>query len=376
VQIAPIATTDDRENVPPVIRAVDEFHAIALRSGASDIHIEPMSDGGRVRYRIDGILRDGPSFGSAVLAQIVSRIKLLASMDIAERRQPQDGRYPVEFEGRSVDARVSSMPTIDGEKLVVRLLDVRARVPNLESLGMLPETLAAFRAAIHAPFGFVVVCGPTGSGKTTTLYASLAERNVEAQQLCSVEDPVEMRLAGVAQVQVNERAGLTFANALRSFLRQDPNVLMVGEMRDAETAKVALSAALSGQLIMTTLHAADAPRSIERLVELGLSRRAIAAGLSGVLAQRLVRRLCAHCTAGCACCNGSGYNGRSGIFEFLPIGDDVREAIASGESAVAIATRARSSGYRPMLVQGLSLARDGATTQDELKRVLALESVA
>lgn len=365
MQIAPIATTEDREDVPPVIRAVDEFHAIALRSGASDIHIEPMSDGGRVRYRIDGILRDGPSFGSAVLAQIVSRIKLLASMDIAERRQPQDGRYPVEFEGRSVDARVSSMPTIDGEKLVVRLLDVRARVPNLESLGMLPETLAAFRAAIHAPYGFVVVCGPTGSGKTTTLYASLAERNVEAQQLCSVEDPVEMRLAGVAQVQVNERAGLTFANALRSFLRQDPNVLMVGEMRDADTAKVALSAALSGQLIMTTLHAADAPRSIERLVELGLSRRAIAAGLSGVLAQRLVRRW-----------NGTAYEGRSGIFEFLPIGDDVREAISAGESAVSIATRARSSGYRPMLLQGLSLARDGATTHDELKRVLALESVA
>lgn len=289
------------------------------------------------------------------------------------------------------------MPTINGEKLVVRLLDLHARIPTLEELGMSPALRAHYRALVHSPHGFVVVCGPTGSGKTTTLYASLAERNVLAQHVCTVEDPVEVRIPGVAQVQVNERAGMTFAAALRSFLRQDPNVLMVGEMRDGETAKVALSAALSGQLVMTTLHASDAPRVIERLHELGAQRHSIAAGLSAILAQRLVRRLCRACrertelsnadarvlglpagspaykARGCNECGGKGYRGRIGIFEFLPITHEIRNAIASGASYAAISELGRSAGYRPMVADGITRLSSGETSLDELHRVLTFE---
>ncbi|MEO9170885.1 MAG: GspE/PulE family protein, partial [Candidatus Baltobacteraceae bacterium] len=287
--------TIERGDAPPAVRAVDSLHDAAVRAGASDVHIEPTHDGGRVRHRIDGILREVRRMPAPLFAQVVSRIKLLAAMDIADKRQPQDGRYHIEHSGKSIDARVSSMPTISGEKIVVRLLDMHARVPSLEYLGMPPDLLAQYRDLVHAPHGFIVVCGPTGSGKTTTLYASLSERNVEGQHVCTIEDPVEVRLAGIAQVQVHARAGVTFAAALRSFLRQDPNVIMVGEMRDSETAAVAMSAALSGQLVVTTLHASDAPRTVDRLVELGLKRHAIAAGLSGIVAQRLVRELCLHC---------------------------------------------------------------------------------
>ncbi len=360
-------------DTPPAIRAVDDFHATALRIGASDIHIEPSGAGGRVRYRVDGILREGSRFSDVLLAQVVSRIKLLACMDIAERRQPQDGRYPLETRERSIDARVSSMPTVAGEKLVVRLLDLRTNVPTLEDLGMGDEILERYRAIAHAPCGFLVVCGPTGSGKTTTLYASLAERNADVEQICSVEDPVEVRLPGIAQVQINERAGVTFAGALRAFLRQDPNVLMVGEMRDAETAKVAMSAALSGQLVLTTLHAADAPRAIDRLAELGLSRKAVAAGLSGVLAQRLIRRRCDACTTGCARCEGTGFRGRTGVFEMLSIDGSIREAIASDASSDAIAALASVRGYRPMLEDALRRVGASVTSLDEVRRVLSAE---
>ncbi len=388
----------DLADAPPAIRAVDEVHEAAVRARASDIHIEPSQDGGRVRHRVDGILFDTRRVPPELFAQVVSRIKLLAAMDIADRRQPQDGRYNVTVDGLSIDARVSSMPTINGEKLVVRLLDLHARIPTLEELGMSAALLAHYRGLVHSPYGLIVVCGPTGSGKTTTLYASLSERNVVAQHLCTVEDPVEVRIAGVAQVQVNERAGMTFAAALRSFLRQDPNVLMVGEMRDGETAKVALSAALSGQLVMTTLHASDAPRVIERLNELGAERYAIAAGLSAILAQRLVRRLCRACRQrseltpaqanalgipaatfaykprGCKDCDGKGYRGRIGIFEFLPVTHDIRNAIASGASSVTVAELGRRVGYRPMLTDGINHLLSGETSLDELQRVLAVEA--
>lgn len=381
---------------PPAVRVVDDAHNVAFANRASDIHIEPIDNGGRIRFRVDGILREHRPLTSALLEQVVSRIKLMASMDIADRRQPQDGRYQVALHERSMDARVSSMPTISGEKLVIRLLDMQSRAPSLEELGMPRKLLARYRSIVHAPYGFVVVCGPTGSGKTTTLYASIAERNDDTQNICTVEDPVEVRMPGVAQVQINERAGVTFASALRAFLRQDPNVLMVGEMRDAETAKVALSAALSGQLIMTTLHASDAPRSVERLVELGLSRRAIAAALSGVLAQRLVRTLCGDCrvrtdvdardrglfagmdagavyrAGGCRSCDGTGYSGRTGLFEYISIADDLREAIADGHPAVALASLATARGYEPMWAEGIRLVRAGVTSLDELHRVLAI----
>ena len=389
-----------RGDEAPAVRAVDEIHDRAVESGASDIHIEPTRKGGRVRRRVDGILTECVSLSPELYTQVVSRMKLLAGMDIADRRQPQDGRYAIERTGRSIDARVSSMPTILGEKLVVRLLDHQARVPTLESLGMPERALRRFRRVVQAPHGFVVACGPTGSGKTTTLYAALAERNVDSQSLCSVEDPVEVRIPGIAQVQVNGRAGVTFASALRAFLRQDPNVIMVGEMRDQETAAVAASASLSGQLVLTTLHSNDAPKAVERLVELGVSRHTISAGLSAIIAQRLVRRLCAHCrmpcvaggersrefnlepgvrlysAGGCAVCSGSGYTGRLAIFECVFIDDSMRRCIADGEPGVALAALARRNGYEPMLVDGIAKAIAGDTTLDELRRVLVVEEAA
>ncbi len=363
-------TTDGGDD-PPAISAVDRLHERAIRLKASDIHLEPTQTGGRVRLRVDGILRESDQLPRELFHPMVSRVKLLAGMDIAERRLPQDGRYMLERCGRTLDARVSSMPTIGGEKLVVRLLDMQVEIPSLASLGMTPSILERYRRAIHAAHGFIVVCGPTGSGKTTTLYASLAERNVNGQHLCTVEDPVEVQMAGVAQVQVNPRAGLTFASALRAFLRQDPNVIMLGEMRDPDSVGVAMSAALSGQLVMTTMHASDAPRAIERLVEFGLDRHTLAAGLSAVVSQRLVRRVCGYChAAGCTRCAGVGYRGRVAIFELLPMTSVVRSAVARGETALDLAVIASPAGYEPMMSEGLELVARGETSRAELERVL------
>ena len=388
---------DKRADEAPAISMLDKIHRDAILAHASDLHIEPSRDGGRVRQRIDGILHDVSSLTTPLFNPLTSRIKLLAGMDIADKRQPQDGRYSVDAIGRSIDARVSSMPTIDGEKLVIRLLDHQTRIPSLEHLGMPPAHLDRYRRVIHAPHGFLVVCGPTGSGKTTTLYATLAERNLAAQSLCSVEDPVEIRISGVSQVQVNQRAGLTFAAALRSFLRQDPNVIMVGEMRDAETANVAMSAALSGQLVLTTLHSTDAARTVDRLLELDVQRYSIAAALTAVVAQRLVRTLCLECrvwkrvspqdqaefglakdtyayaAAGCMKCAQSGYRGRTGIFEMLYVDNRIRDAIANGAPSVTIANLAREAGYEALLAAGLRKALSGDTSFDELRRVLAFD---
>lgn len=391
---------EQRGDEAPAVRALDEIHDAAVRHNASDIHVEPVGAGGRVRQRVDGILIESKTLAGDTYTQVVSRIKLLAGMDIADRRQPQDGRYSIERNGRSIEARVSSMPTLFGEKLVVRLLDHHVRIPALESLGMPEHTLARFRRVIHAPHGFVVACGPTGSGKTTTLYAAMAERNVESQNLCSVEDPVEVRIPGIAQVQTNARAGVTFASALRAFLRQDPNVIMVGEMRDAETAAVAASASLSGQLVFTTLHSNDAPKAIDRLVELGVARHTISAGLSAVVAQRLVRRLCEQCrvpfdvsgslarefgmqdgerayrASGCRACSGAGYAGRLAIFECVFIDDAMRRCIGDANSSVAFAALARENGYEPMIADGVRRIVRGETTFEELRRVLVIENAA
>lgn len=385
-----------RVHEAPAVRALDEIHDIAVRSRASDIHIEPTREGGRVRQRVDGILIESTTLSTDVYEQVISRMKLLAGMDIADRRQPQDGRYAIERNGRSIEARVSSMPTLSGEKIVVRLLDHHGRIPALESLGMPERSITRFRRVIHAPHGFVVACGPTGSGKTTTLYAAMAQRNVESQNLCSIEDPIEVRIPGIAQVQVNARAGVTFASALRAFLRQDPNVIMVGEMRDEETAAVAASASLSGQLVFTTLHSNDAPGAVDRLIELGVARHTIAAGLSAIVAQRLVRRLCEGCRVafqvgarlasefavqdgvrayrahGCGDCSGSGYAGRIAIFECLFVDDVLRRRIADGEPSVQLADLAKTAGYEPMLQHGLRRVLEGETTFEELRRVLAV----
>src|SRR5665213_1532737 len=287
--------TGESAAAAPAVRAVDLLFARAIAAHASDIHVEPGQNGGRVRIRVDGILRELETIPAELLPAFVSRLKLLAGMDIADRRTPQDGRCGIPFEQREIDARVASVPTIDGEKLVVRLLDRYAAAPDLGALGIPAAILERYRLAAASPWGFVLVTGPTGSGKTTTLYASLAELDSRSRNVCAVEDPVEMRLRGVSQVQVNLRAGLTFPLVLRAFMRQDPNVVMIGEMRDAETAAVAVSAALAGQLVFTTLHANDAPRTIDRLAELGVARHSLAAALTAVVAQRLVRTLCEQC---------------------------------------------------------------------------------
>lgn len=379
----------------PVVRAVDAIHERAVRAKASDIHVEPISSGGRVRLRVDGMLRELQSIAPDAYPALVSRIKLLASMDIAERRLPQDGRYALFSAGREFDARVSSMPTVDGERLVIRLLDMHANIPRLETLGMAESLLAAYREIVHSSSGFVAVCGPTGSGKTTTLYATLAERNVESQHLCTVEDPVEVRMSGAAQVQVNLRAGVTFASALRAFLRQDPNVIMLGEMRDRESAGVAISAALAGQMVLSTLHAGDATAAIERLGELGLSRQTLAAGMSAIAAQRLIRLLCSGCKretrlsvrdaellalkagtpayepAGCASCRQTGYLGRTGVFELLAFTPELREAVASGAPSWHLARIGAAAGYMPMRIAAGRYVVAGETSAAEVRRVIA-----
>lgn len=378
----------------PAVRAVDLMFERAISSHASDIHIEPTTNDGRIRLRIDGILRDLESIPAQFFPAFVSRIKLVAGMDIADKRIPQDGRYTVKFERREIDARVSSVPTLDGEKLVIRLLDAHAQAPDITKLGMPVRLLQTYTSLVNAPWGFIVVTGPTGSGKTTTLYASLAEIDSASKNVCTVEDPVEMRVQGVAQVQVNPRAGLTFPGVLRSFMRQDPNVIMVGEMRDAETAAVAIAASLAGQLVFTTLHANDAPRTIERLIELGVSRASLAAGLSAVIAQRLVRRLCEQCRlaevipehyranlpvgssrwwvpGGCRTCAKTGYLGRVGVYELLVVTDDIREAIASGASSVVLGIIGARNGYRSMSADGLEKVLAGETSFTELTRVVS-----
>jgi general secretion pathway protein E len=378
---------------PPAVREVDEIFESAVLARATDVHVEPYEDGGRVRQRVDGVLRESRRVAAPLFDRVLSRIKLLAGMDIADRRLPQDGRYSTKCRGRLVEARVSSLPTLAGERLAVRLLEPQSRVPSFEELGM-PATIAAsFRRFVRSAAGFVVVCGPTGSGKTTTLYASLAERRVESEHACSVEDPVEIRIAGVAQLQVNARAGLTFAGALRAFLRQDPDVIMIGEMRDAETAAVAASAALCGQLVLTSLHSTDALTAVDRLVDLGIGERRLTAAVSVILSQRLVRQLCTYCketaaastaaerfeipcgslvytAAGCAHCGHTGYRGRSGIFEIAAMRGRLREAVESGTTPRARREAARRDGYEPMSRHAARLIRSGETSVEEALRLL------
>jgi type IV pilus assembly protein PilB len=374
--------------------AADNVFARAVAAHASDVHIEPAPHGGRIRFRVDGLLREIEHIGAEAYAPLVSRIKLLAGIDVAERRLPQDGRYTISVEQREIDARVSSVAACDGEKLVVRLLDRRAQTPQLDRLGMPQGIRERYQRIAQAPWGFVVVAGPTGSGKTTTLYASLSELDTAHLNVCAVEDPIEMRLPGVTQVQVNVKAGLTFASSLRAFMRQDPNVVMIGEMRDGETAAVAVSAALAGQLVFTTLHANDAARSVERLVNLGVPRDALAAGLTGIVAQRLVRTLCVACRriapipardrsafpleaestfepGGCRICANTGFLGRTAVYELLEIDDELREAIGAGASSAAIARMGRKRSYVPMFADGMEKVTAGRTSFDELRRVVS-----
>jgi type II secretory ATPase GspE/PulE/Tfp pilus assembly ATPase PilB-like protein len=331
-------TSNNLRTDEPAVRTVDAIVAHAIDCGASDLHLEPSDRCGLVRIRVEGELHTIDELPDDLLSRVVSRIKLLAGMDISDRRLPQDGRYDITQAGKRVDLRVSSLPTIEGERLAIRFLHRDAEGRRLGQLGMAQELETRFRQTLSASSGFVVICGPTGSGKTTTLYASLRERDIAAEQICSVEDPVELRLTGVAQVQVNVRSGLTFPIVLRAFLRQDPDVLVVGEMRDAETADVAVTAALCGRLVLATLHATNALAAFERLRELGVGTRTLAAAVSAVLAQRLIR--CAP-TAGIE-------RRRTAAFELIIVSDELRHALHAEVPPKALQDIAVRSGYRPM----------------------------
>ncbi|MEJ2677697.1 MAG: GspE/PulE family protein, partial [Gemmatimonadota bacterium] len=384
----------------PVIRLVNVMILEALRARASDLHLEATPDGLRVRHRIDGVLHDVSRPPRPYQAAVVSRIKIMAKLNIAERRRPQDGRIRLRLSERDVDVRVSTLPSVHGESVVLRILDRGEQVPDLTALGMPEAMLASFRRVLRQPTGIVLVTGPTGSGKTTTLYAALQDVHAPDMKLITVEDPVEYQIEGVTQVPADERAGAGFATLLRSLLRHDPDILMVGEMRDAETARVAIQSALTGHLVFSTLHTNDAPSGITRLFDMGIEPYLVAATVQAVLAQRLVRVVCHRCArpvepapgdlaglevpqewaaqdpparfrrgSGCDQCSGTGYQGRTGLFELMLVDDRLRSLIASGAPLDSLREAAGQAGMKPLRWDGFAKARAGATTLEEVLRV-------
>jgi len=378
----------------PVVRLVDLILSEGILSRASDIHVEPEEGGFAVRYRIDGVLRQVMKIPRAAGFPLISRIKIISNLDIADRLRPQDGRARVAVNGVPVDLRVSTLPASLGEKVVIRVLDSRSTVLSLESLGMGPDELAAFKALLTHHEGIILVTGPTGSGKTTTLYSAIRSIQSGKTNIVTVEDPVEYRIQGIVQVQVHEKAGLTFASALRSILRQDPDVLLVGEIRDRETAQIAVQASLTGHLVLSTLHTNDAANAVTRLVDIGMEPYKIAASLRGIVAQRLMRKLCATCkevaveaipermqkyvpmgtplyrAAGCPECAMTGFRGRYSIVEVLTVTPDVERLIGSGALADKIAEGARAGGMRSLFESGLAHVLKGESSLDELMRVV------
>jgi general secretion pathway protein E len=355
----------------PVIRLVNVTLLDAFTAGASDVHVEPGPHDLRVRYRLDGVLRDMTRIGRQYQAAVLSRIKIMAGLDIAERRQPQDGRMRLRVAEREVDLRVSTLPGLHGEGIVLRLLDPGTVAPDLAALGMPDGIRVAFEKVVGGTGGLVLVTGPTGSGKTTTLYAALARRNTDAVKIVTVEDPVEYRIEGVTQVPVQQKAGLGFAGALRAILRHDPDIIMVGELRDAETAALAIQAALTGHLVLSTLHTTDAPGAITRLLDMGVEPFRIAATVQGIMAQRLVRVVCTSCAArGCDACQGSGYRGRTGVYEWLRPTDAFRARIAGGAGPDALRAQAHTDGTVPLAIEARRLVDSGVTTVAEVERAI------
>ena len=386
---------DDRAQAP-VIRMINALLLQALRERASDLHFEPYEGRAVVRFRIDGMLRDAIEPPRALHGALVSRLKVMAGLDIAERRLPQDGRIALRLGGRQVDVRMSTLPTGAGERVVLRLLDQEAARLDLTTLGMSAGTLEAIDRLIREPHGILLVTGPTGSGKTTTLYAALSRLPRGTANMMTVEDPIEYAIDGVAQTQVNPRIELTFARALRSMLRQDPDVIMIGEIRDLETAQIAVQASLTGHLVLATLHTNDAASAITRLADMGVEPYLLASSLLGVLAQRLVRTLCPHCRLvatpsegerqlleeiglppsqpvfhanGCVECNRSGFAGRTGIYELLRIDETLRRLIHDGAGEIALRDAALRAGMRRLRGDGARLVADGRTSLAELTRV-------
>ena len=386
--------TGDGEGERPIMRLVDYILAEGIAQRASDVHIEAEEGEVAVKYRIDGVLRQVMTLPRSVGVPLVSRIKIMSGLDIADRLRPQDGRARVAVNGIPVDLRISTLPASHGEKVVVRILDQRAMVLSLDKIGLRPDEQERLRALLDMREGFVLVTGPTGSGKTTTLYSVLRRVQERAVNIITVEDPVEYRIPGIVQVQVHEKAGLTFATALRSILRQDPDVVLVGEVRDRETAGIAVQAALTGHLVLSTLHTIDAASSVTRLADIGVDAYKIAAALKGVIAQRLVRRLCPHCRrestspisgrlrhwipegsqlyepVGCPDCSQTGYRGRIAVVEILTVSHHVERLIAANQPAVRITAAAREAGMRSLWDAAIGHVLSGSTSLDEVIRVL------
>ncbi|HEV7378046.1 MAG TPA: type IV-A pilus assembly ATPase PilB [Pyrinomonadaceae bacterium] len=384
----------------PVVRLVNVLMVDALRRGASDIHIEPYEKELRIRFRIDGVLYDVMHPPLKMRDAMISRLKIMSKLDISEKRLPQDGRIKIKVKvdsrSRELDFRVSTLPTLFGEKVVLRLLDKENLMLDMTKLGFEPESLVKFQRNISRPYGMVLVTGPTGSGKTNTLYSALQSLNTPETNIMTAEDPVEFNLAGVNQVQMKEQIGLNFAAALRSFLRQDPNIILVGEVRDFETAEIAIKAALTGHLVLSTLHTNDAPSTISRLMNMGIEPFLVATSVNLIQAQRLIRRICKDCKAehpipaeallevgfsadevaqmktykgrGCQTCNNTGYKGRVGLYETMEVTDDIRELILIGASALELRKKAIDDGMITLRESGLQKIRNGVTTIEEVVR--------
>ncbi len=399
-----LATLEEESEQAPVVKLVNLVLTDAIKRGASDIHIEPYEKEYRVRYRIDGLLYEMMHPPLKLKEAITSRCKIMARLDIAEKRLPQDGRIKIKtkISGKSkdLDYRVSVLPTLFGEKIVMRLLDKDKLMLDMTKLGFEPESLRKFEAAILKPYGMVLVTGPTGSGKTNTLYSALQRINTPEVNIMTAEDPVEFNLSGINQVQTREQIGLNFAAALRSFLRQDPNIILVGEIRDFETAEVAIKAAMTGHLVLSTLHTNDAPSSISRLMNMGIEPFLVATSVHLIVAQRLVRRICSFCKEpfempppalvqvgfsehesrtlklfrgrGCERCSNTGYKGRVGLYEVLEVDDELKEMILSGASAFELRQKAVQNGMMTLRASGLQKIRDGMTTVEEVVRETVL----
>ncbi len=388
----------DMASEAPVIKIVNQIMTQAMSMRASDIHVEPFENLLKVRYRIDGVIHEVDSPPANMTAAVLSRIKLMARLNIAERRLPQDGRIQLKAQGKEIDMRVSTVPTMHGESVVMRLLDKNSVNLDLAALGFSPENFERLQNELKAPHGVVLVTGPTGSGKTTTLYSALTQMNTPECKVLTVEDPVEYELEGINQIQANPKIGLTFSDALRSIVRQDPDIIMIGEMRDVETARIAVQSALTGHLVLSTLHTNDAASAVTRLMDMGIEDYLITSTVNGVLAQRLVRRLCPQCrepkpvleemdkeiglrqyqpegqlrlwhARGCKACGQTGYKGRSAIHEMLVMNDEIRKRVLQHADAGVIQHEARRNGMRTMYEDGLLKALQGVTTLEEVLRV-------
>jgi type IV pilus assembly protein PilB len=381
----------------PVVKLVNSLIADAVNKGASDIHIEPFEKKLRVRYRIDGILHEMMSPPFKMKGAVISRLKIMAELDIAEKRVPQDGRIKIRIGSKKIDLRVSTLPTIFGEKVVMRILDKSNLQIDLTKLGFVPEALERFLKAIESPYGMVLVTGPTGSGKTTTLYSALNRINLPEHNIMTAEDPVEYNLEGINQVNVHEEIGLTFASSLKAFLRQDPNIVMVGEIRDLETASIAVKAALTGHLVLSTVHTNDAPSTINRMIDMGIEPFLVASSTNLILAQRLIRKLCTKCKnkieihseamrelgiaaeqafdifepVGCPSCSGTGYSGRIALYEVMPVSEEIKQMILDRSSIAEIKEQAIGEGMMTLRTDGIKKLKDGITSLAEVLKETA-----